>query len=171
MPHFASRLVDRAREVRPEDENHEFPTPLGYLLYEVVSATAVWVGDAEVLTKPGDAVLPDQLKGNHVHISFEAAEAIGRVIRAILVSPRVPHRLKDELLGVALSTLRDLEQLAHLAPLAKVMRGHLIEPFGYRERNNYLYILKQCFEEQDPVLRAQLRQFSEELDAVLGAAP
>jgi hypothetical protein len=45
MPHFASRLVDRAREVRPEDENHEFPTPLAYLLYQVVDTTSVWVGN------------------------------------------------------------------------------------------------------------------------------
>ncbi|WP_454764378.1 hypothetical protein [Cupriavidus campinensis] len=170
MPHFASRLVDRAREVRPEDENHEFPTPLGYLLYEVVDSTAVWVRDAEALTKPGDELLPDQLEGNHTHISFEAAEAIGRVIQAILMSPRVPRRLKDELLGVALTTLRDLEQRTHLAPLARVMRAHLIEPYGFREQNNYLYILKQCFDEQDHVLRAHLGRFSEELDAARRAA-
>lgn len=165
MPHFASRLVDRAREVRPEDENHEFPTPLGYLLYEVVDTTAVWVRDAEVLTKPGDVLLPDQREGNHVHISFEAAEAIGRVIRAILISPRVPRRLKNELLGVALTTLRDLEQRVQLAPLARVMRTHLIEPYGFREPNNYLSILKECFDEQDHVLRAHLRSFNEDLDA------
>lgn len=165
MPHFASSLVDRAREVRQEDENHEFPTPLGYLLYEVVDATSVWVRDAEALTKPGDVLVSDQLEGNHIHISFEAAEAIGRVIQAILMSPRVPRRLKDELLGVVLSTLRDLEQLAHLAPLARVMRAHLIEPYGFREQRNYLYILKQCFDEQDHVLRAHLGRFSEELDA------
>lgn len=170
MPHFASRLVDRAREVRPEDENYEFPTPLAYLLYEVVDATTVWVRDAEALTKPGDVLLPDQLKGNHIHISFEAAEATGRVIQAILMSPRVPHRLKEELLGVALTTLRDLEQHAHLAPLAKAMRAHLIKPYGFREQNNYLDILKQCFDEQDHVLRANLGRFSEELNAARGAA-
>lgn len=169
MPHFASRLVDRAREVRPDDENHEFPTPLAYLLYEVVNATAEWVKDAEALTKPGDVLLPDQLEGNHIHISFEAAEAIGRVIQAILMSPRVLRRLKDELLGVALTTLRNLEQRAHLAPLAMVMRAHLIEPYGFREQNNYLYILKQCFDEQDHVLRAHLGRFSEDLDAARGA--
>jgi hypothetical protein len=170
MPHFASRLVDRAREVRPEDENHEFPTPLGYLLYEVVDATAVWARDAEALTEPGDLLLPDQLEGNHIYISFEAAEAMGRVIEAILMSPRVPRRLKDELLGVALTTLRDLEQRAHLAPLARVMREHLIEPYGFRKQDNYLYILKQCFDEQDHVLRMHLDRFSEELDAARGAA-
>lgn len=165
MPHFASRLVDRAREVQLEDENHEFPTPLGYLLYEVVDATAVWVRDAEALTNPGDVLRPDQREGNHIYISFEAAEAIGRVIQAILMSPRVPRRLKCELLGVALTTLRDLEQRVHLRPLTRVMRAHLIEPYGYREQNNYLHILKQCFDEQDHVLRAHLRRFGEELSA------
>lgn len=168
MLHFTSHLVDRAREVRPEDENYEFATPLGYLLYEVVDATVVWVKDAETLTEPGDVLAPDQHEGNHVYISFEAAEAIGRVIQTILMSSRVPHRLKNELLGVALTTLRDLEQSAHLAPLARVMRAHFIEPYGFREQNNYLGILKQCFDEQDQVLKAHLTRFSEELDVALG---
>jgi hypothetical protein len=170
MPHFASRLVDRAREVRPEDENHEFPTPLAYLLYEVVATTAVWVKDAEVLTRPGDVPNPDQRAGNHIHISFEAAEAIGRVIQAILLSPHVPSRLKDELLCVALSTLRELEQREHLARLAAVMRAHLIAPYGFREQGSYLDILKHCFDEQDHVLRAHLRRFNDELNAALSAA-
>jgi hypothetical protein len=169
MPYFARCLVDRAREVRPEDENHEFPTPLAYLLYEVVDATAVWVSDAEALTKPGDAPLPDHPEGNHIHISFEAAEAMGRVIQPILMSPRVPNRLKQELLGVALTTLRDVEQRTHLAPLASVIRKHLIEPYGFREQNDYLYTMKQCFDEQDHVLRAHLGRFEGELDAAFGA--
>ncbi|OYU07314.1 MAG: hypothetical protein CFE47_11770 [Pseudomonas sp. PGPPP1] len=61
-----------------------------------------------------------------------------------------------------------LEQRAHLAPLATVFRVLLIEPYGFREQNNYLYILKQCFDERDHVLRAHLGSFSEELDAVWG---
>jgi len=165
MPHFASVLLDRAREVRPDDENHEFPTPLAYLLYEVVDTTAVWLRDAEALTKPGDGLHPNQLEGNHVHISFEAAEAIGRVIQSILLSPRVPNRLKDELLCVALTTLRDLEQHAHLAPLASVMRERLIKPYDFRAGADYLYALKERFDKQDHVLLAQLGALSEELDA------
>jgi hypothetical protein len=170
MPHFSSRLVDRAREVRQDDENHEFPTPLAYLLSEIVAATAVWVRDAEALTEPGDVLFPDQSEGNHVYISFEAAEALGRVIQPILMSSRVPRRLKEKLLGVALTTLRDLEGNAHLAPLAGVMRSHLIEPYGFGQQNDYLNTLKQCFDEQDHVLRAHLGLFSEELDAALVAA-
>ncbi|WP_313054390.1 hypothetical protein [Pseudomonas lopnurensis] len=170
MPHFASRLVDRAREVRPEDESHEFPTPLCYLLYEVVSATAVWIRDAEALTKSGEVVHADQMEGHHVYISFEAAEAIGRVIQPVLMSSCLPRRFKEMLLGVALGILRDLEHRKHLASLAAVMRRHLIEPYGCRERNNYLHILKECFDEQDHVLRAHLRRFKADLDAVLEAA-
>ncbi|MEY4749685.1 MAG: hypothetical protein RIQ60_1899 [Pseudomonadota bacterium] len=170
MPHFASRLVDRARDLRPEDENHEFPTPLAYLLYEVVDATTVWVSDAEALTRPGEVLHPDQLEGNHIYISFESAEAIGRVIQVVLMSPRVPRRLKDELLCVVLTTLRDLELHAHLAPLARVMRAHLIEPYGFREQNNYLDILKQCFDQQDHVLRAYLGRFRDELEAARESA-
>jgi len=167
MPHFASRLVDRAREVASGDEGHEFPTPLCYLLYEVVNATVVWIRDAEALTKSGETVNADQRDGNHIYISFEAAEAISRVIHPVLTSSRVPRRLQEELLGLVLSTLRDLETRKHLASLAAVMRQYLIEPYGYSERNNYLLILKDCFDSQDHVLRAQLGRFKADLYAAL----
>ena len=168
MPHFAIRLVDRAREIRTDDNNHEFPTPLAYLLYEIVDATVDWVRAAEALTKPSEVLRRDQLDGNHIYISFEAAEATGRVIYAILMSPRVPQRLKNELLSVALTTLRHLKQHARLAPLANVMQTHLIEPYGFKEKDNYLCILMQCFNSQDHVLRGYLRCFSEELDVARG---
>lgn len=170
MPHFARRLVERAREVEEDDDNHEFPTPLSYLLYQVVDATTQWIEDAENLTTPGDAIRPDQADDAHVYISFEAAEAIGRVIQPILLSKRVPVGVKDELLGVALTTLRDLERRDHLRPLANVMRSHLIDPYGFRHREDYLHVLKDCHERQDHVLRADLQLFSEALDEALEAA-
>jgi hypothetical protein len=167
MPHFASRLVDRARDIQPDDEDHEFPTPLAYLLYEVVAATAVWIRDAETLTKLGDVLSSGQLDGDHVYISFQAAEAIGHVVQPILMSSRVPFRLKVELLSVVLATLRDIGKHTHLEPLAEVMRERLIEPYGFREKNDYLHVLKQCFAKQDHVLRAHLQRFYEKLDIAL----
>lgn len=167
MPHFASRLVDRAREVRPEDDNHEFPTPLGYLLYEVVQATAVWVRDADALTKSGAELHPEQIDGDHIYISFQAAEAIGRVIEPILMSERVPQGLQEELLCVALSTLRDLELRPHLVPLASVMRKQLIDPYGFQAKRTYLEALQRCFNKQDHVLRAGLGRFKDELAAAV----
>lgn len=170
MPHFASRLVDRAREVSAEDENHEFPTPLSYLLYQVVDATSVWIRDAEALTEPGEVLHQYPHERSHIYISFEAAEAIGRVIQVILMSNRVTHQVKRELLGLALTTLRDLDRFAHLSPLAKVMRTHLIEPYEYSRDNDYLFTLKHCFEEQDHILRAHLGSFNEELNAAIEAS-
>ncbi|MGY0195515.1 hypothetical protein ACWA7J_10615 [Leptothrix sp. BB-4] len=170
MPHFAGRLVDRAREIRPDDETHEFPTPLAYLLYEVVETTVTWVREAVVLTAPGQRVSADQLDGDHVFIAFEAAEAVGRVLHPILASSRVTWRLKSELFGVALSALRDLEQLRHLEPLATVLRRHLIEPYEFRETHEQLSVLQQCFADQDHVLRGHLGRFEAELDAALAAA-
>jgi hypothetical protein len=167
MPHFATRLVCRAREVLPADVNREFPTPLAYLLYEVVDTTLAWIEDAEYLTKPGDTVGKDCLDGEHVYISFQAAQAIGRVIHVILMSPRVTPRLKTELLGMALTALRDLEQREHLLPLADVMRIHLIRPYDFRVDGDYLDTLKQHFDQQDHVLRAYLGRFSAALDAAL----
>lgn len=167
MPHFASRLVDRAREVCAEDENHEFPTPLSYLLYEVIDATSVWIRDAAVLTEPSDVLHQNQPERSHIYISFEAAEAIGRVIQVVLMSTRVTQRVKQELLSVALDTLRYLEGYTHLLPLAGVMRAHLIEPYGYSQHNDYLITLKQYFDEQDHILKDQLGRFNEDLNAAL----
>lgn len=169
MPHFARHLVERAREVKPDDESHEFPTPLSYLLYEVVDATAVWVSDAETLTEVGDDPVHAQLDGKHIYISFEAAQAIGRVMEVILMSPRVTLRLKNALLGLTLNTLQRVEERPHLAPLAKVMRTHLIEPYGYWQENNYLNVLKRCFDEQDPARRIHYERFSDDLNARIAA--
>jgi hypothetical protein len=168
MFHFADRLIDRAREVRPEDEYREFPTPLSYLLYEVVATTMSWIREAEALTDPSDVLAHDQLDGNHVYSSFEAAEAIGRIIHLILMSTRVPDRLKDELVGVVLNGLRGVEQREQLAPLGAALRTNLIEPYAYRAGNEYLMALKHSVNSQDHVLLAQLRRFKDELNSALG---
>lgn len=170
MPHFADSLVNRAREVCPEDENHEFPTPLSYLLYEVVDVTAAWIGEAKELTTHDDKLHPDQREGKHVFISFEAAQAIGTVIQTILMSSRVTWRLKKELLGVVLANLRNLEKHEHLKALSSVMRTHIITHYGFTLHSGYLHTLKQCFDEQDPEIRCQLVEFSRELDVAQEAA-
>ena len=87
------------------------------------------------------------------------------------MSTRVTRQVKHELLGVALTTLQNLDRFAHLSPLAKVMRAHLIEPYEYSRDNDYLFTLKQCFEEQDHVLRDQLEGFNEELNAAIETTP
>lgn len=163
MPHFADRLVDRARELRPYDGDYEFPTPLTYLLYTIVDTVAVWIREAETLTMPGNIVSHEQNDGNHIYISFEAAEALGRVIKSILISERMSFRFKKDMLSLALSVLRDIERHPNLEALASMMRVHLINPYGYSEKRTYLDILREILNEQDPPLR--LRRFQADLDA------
>lgn len=112
---------------------------------------------------------PNNVSFNHVHISFEAAEAIGRVIQPILISPKVTDRLKLELLGVVLTSLRDLERRADLQPLATVLRENLINPYGLGSKKSYLDTLKEYVDGQDHVLLAELRRFRGELSAAIAA--
>lgn len=167
MGHFTRRLVDRARAVQREDENHEFPTPLYFLLYEIVDTSVAWIRGANDLTK-ADAVLdPQQQEDDHVYISFEASISIGHVLEPVLMSPNLHSGLKEQLLSVVLGTLRDLEKRPHMAPVAKVLRKSLIAPYATRSPK-YLEALKECFDEQDHILRADLGLFRNELDAALG---
>ncbi len=169
MPYFVRRLIDCSREAQLEDENYEFPTPLTYLLYEIVEATSVWVKDADILTNPGEEIRPDNVEGNHVYISFEAVKALSGIIQTILMAPRLPRRLKHELLCLVLTTLQDIEQSVQLTPLAVMMREYLIKPYGFKTHDNYLHVLEQYFEEQDHVLRGHLERLNEELHAALRA--
>jgi hypothetical protein len=168
MPHFATRLVGRARKVDELDGDEEFPTPLSYLLYQIVATTVEWIDDAEHLTKEEKNVItPSEIDGDHVYISFQAAEALGRVMQPILLSDRVTGRVQEQLLSSALHTLRRLEQRDHLSALAASVRTHLIYPYGQSHREEYLPLLRACFREQDHVLRGDLPRFRQELDEAL----
>jgi hypothetical protein len=172
MPHFATKLVERAREVDELDGDAEFPTPLSYLLYQVVATTAEWIDDAEHLTREEkNVVTPDQTEGNHVYISFEAAEALGRVMQPILMSTRVTSRVQQQLLASVLHMLRRLEQQDHLSTLAASIRTHLIYPYGPGHREEYLPLLVACFQAQDYELRAGVPMFRQALDEALETAP
>jgi hypothetical protein len=163
FPHFSARLVARAREAEPDDSNHEFATPLSYLLYELIDGTCAWIDDAARLTAPGEAVAADSLEGDHVYIAFEAAEAVGRVLEPILCTNRVTARLKSELLAVVLGLVRRVEQHEHLSELATAVVTSVINPYGFKLNATYLAELSACYGAQDHVLRAQTPRFGKAL--------
>lgn len=170
MSHFTRRLVDRARAVECGDEHHEFPTPLYFLLYEIVDSTVAWIRDAEVLTQNDADIDPLQQEGDHVYISFEAATAIGHVMEPILMSPNLHHGIKEELLTVVLHGLKKMEQKSHLAPIADVMRKALIFPYASRNPS-YIEALKEHLDHQDHMLRAGLDMLRNDINAALGIVP
>ncbi len=159
FPHFSRKLVSRARELRPDDENHEFPTPLCYLLYELVAATRDWIDDGIRLTE-GDALVdPDAHDGRHILISFEAAQAMGRILEPILCSPQLTQGVKVELLTVTVRMLAKLRHYPRLVRLETVMRESVITPYDTSINARHVSELRRCFGEVDHVLRAELQSF------------
>lgn len=170
MPHFSSSLLAQARELEPDDENHEFATPVAYLLDEIVDTVADWIADAKDVAIGAEVVRAESRDGAHVYISFEATKAMGGVMQDILESDRLTQRLKSELFRTALTTLRDLEQRPNLAALATSMRSQLIKPGGWLESVDYLQTLKTFFDDQDHLLKMHLTRFRDDLDAARNSA-
>lgn len=159
FPHFSRKLVSRARGLRTDDQNHEFPTPLCYLLYELVAATRSWIDDGIRLTEGGVLVDPEAHEGMHIFISFEAAQAMGRILEPILCSPQLTQGLKVELLTVAVRMLAELRHYPRLARLESALRESLITPYDTSINARYVGELRRSFGEVDHVLRAELRSF------------
>lgn len=168
LPHFCRRLVARARAIQPDDANHEFATPLAYVLYQLVDTMTAWIDDAERLTTHGDELGPEVLEGRHVYISFEAAEALPGVLEPILRSDRVPSRLKEELLTVALNTVERLDRHPQLEPLAAFLIESMVRPYRMAPNEAYLRELRSSYSAQDHVLRARMQRFERALG---GAKP
>ncbi len=159
FPHFSRKLVSRARDLRSDDQNHEFPTPLCYLLYELVASTRDWIDDGIPLTE-GDALVdPDARDGMHILISFEAAQAMGRILEPILCSPQLTQGLKVELLTMTMRTLAELRHYPRLARLESALRESLITPYDTSINASYVKELRISFDEVDHILRAELQSF------------
>ncbi len=163
VTHFVGRMLARARPVRPEDENYEFATPMCYLLYEVVDVTTDWIEEAASVTAAGDIVTPDAIAGQHIHISFEATEALGGVMQTILSSDRITRRLKEELLQVVLHTYERIAREPQLDPLARVLVEKLIRPYGFAPRDGHIEMLADCYRKQDHILKGRVRGFEHAL--------
>lgn len=159
FPHFSRKLVSRARDLRPDDQNHEFPTPLCYLLYELVAATRDWIDDGIRLTEGDVLVDPNARNGMHILISFEATQAMGRILEPILCSQQLTQGLKVELLTVALRMLAELRHYPRLARLELALRESLITPYDISINARYISELRRSFDKVDHVLRAELQSF------------
>lgn len=170
VTHFTDKILKRMRSVEADDRNHEFATPFSYLLYEVVDLTMDWVEDAERVSDPDQPLAEDQMEGRHAHISFEAASAIGPVLNSILLADNVTDRLKDELIGVVLYTLRRIGGRAHLAPLSRAVESSIVRPFGFSPTREYLELVALHYGNQDHELRGVTKQLEAAIDEALKSA-
>jgi hypothetical protein len=174
VTYIVDRILEHARDVNVEDESAEFPTPFCYLLYQIVDVTTDWIEEAIEVIEEADVVTLDQTEGRHIHIAFEATQALGGVLEGILQSMKVSHRLKGELFGMVLHAYKRVNQTAPLAPLARAIEQGLIRPHGMRAPQGYLASLSQVYACQDHVLRGDTQDFrvamQAELDSCLAQA-
>ena len=133
------------------------------MLYELVATSRDWIDDGIRLTEGDVLVDPEARDGMHILISFEAAQAMGRILEPILCAHQLTQGLNVELLMVALRMLADLRHYPRLARLESALRESLITPYDTSINARYVSELRRSFGEVDHVLRAQLQSFDLEL--------
>lgn len=163
VTHIVDRILKKMRSVQADDENHEFATPFNYLLYCVVDVTCDWIEDALYVTDDGAVHSPDLRFGHHAYISFQAAEALGGVIRSVLSSDKLSERLQVELLKCILFMLRRLARKAHLQPLVRSVVAYLMNPYGMGLNANHIDTLDRIYAKQDYPLRGDTQIFADVL--------
>ncbi|KGH27927.1 hypothetical protein [Comamonas testosteroni] len=169
VTHVVDRILSKMRPVEADDANHEFATPFSYLLYCVVAVTCDWIEDALRVADEGLAHSPDLKAGHHAYISFQATEALGGVMRSVLSSDKLSERLQVELLQCILFMLRRLTRKAHLAPLARSVAAHLMNPYGLGLNTNHIDTLDRIYARQDYSLRDETQVFASTLAAAKDA--
>lgn len=163
MPHFAERLIEHADFPQEGDEDVEFPTQLYCLLFELVQVTARWITEAVYLVKPEAKLKADDTDGEHVCISFEAATAAGRILRAVMTSRHLTQRLRWSVLEHFLSCFRKLNSVPALAPLADALTKSLINPYSIGLDAGYLHQLRRAFADADISIKLHAAKFETEL--------
>jgi hypothetical protein len=165
VTHFADRILSATRAMKPEDENDEFASRFSYLLCELVDVTADWIEEAAQVTGAADHVEAEQTEGQHAYISFQASEALGAVTQSVLRSDKLTERLKDELLEVVLFSLRRIEKVSQLVPLARAVAMGLVQPHGFPAREGYFEDLAERYGRQDYHVRSETRMLGDLLEA------
>lgn len=162
LPHFADRILQQAREVTPEDENEEFPSPFAYLLVEIVSLTMTWIEEAREVYRGQKEI------GEEVYISFEAAEALGGILPHILKTPRLTRRVKIEVLEMILRAIERVRHMPQLGPLVDATYQSILQPYGFPAERRYLEALRHYLAQVDPPRRHAHDWLVQAIDA-LGA--
>ena len=169
VPHFVDHILNRARPLEPEDENDEFPTRACYLLHQLVDVTTDWIEEAARVTEDGDQLEPEKTEGRHAYIAFQASDALGPVIQYILRSEKLSGRFKDELLEMVLMSLKRVEAIPRLAPLARAVASSLVRPYGFEAREGYVEDLRNRYDRQDHFLRSDTPALKQAIEAEMGA--
>lgn len=166
--HFTDGILNSLRPYEGNDENYEFPSPFHYLLYQVVSITGNWVEDC--IEVDVDAISPEVRRRpdfDPCYISEQAANALGTIIQSIIQSSKLGDRFNRYMLETVLTKYRRIKGNARGAEVATKLVKALIHGPDLPTKLQYRQELSRIYGGLDHVLRADLPEFSNELDESL----
>lgn len=166
--HFTTSILEQMREASPDDENHEWPTPFYYLLYEIVSIASNWVDDCvEIKTSDVPKSIREQQGFDLFYISRQAAIALGSIVQDIVQSSKIADRFKDYVLEIALRRYKRIEHDPQTTQVANDLVTSLTVGTDFPTNIEYRYALKEVFDRLDHVLRREVPKFASAIEMSL----
>lgn len=166
--HFTTKILQQMRDLSPDDENHEWPSPFYYQLYEIVSITSNWTEDC-LNVKVSD--IPEAIRKapgfDLLYISRQATNALGSIIQDIVQSPKLADRFKGYALEIALRGYKRIAEGPQTAQVAHDLLIALTVGIDLPTKLQYRHALKELFHELDYALRDEVPKFAEAIEASL----
>lgn len=158
--HFTDKILKQLRDQQPTDSHHEWPTPFHFLLYEIVTITSNWVDDfIEVEPDTVAEQVRKQEGFDSQYISKQAADALGRIIQSILVSPKIDDRFKGYMLEISLERYKRFQNRKDADSVAHMFINAMIFGDEYTTKKSYRWELHRAFQDLDHVLRRDVKSF------------
>ncbi|WP_150636721.1 hypothetical protein [Pseudomonas fluorescens] len=166
--HFTDKILKQLRDQEPTDSHHEWPTPFHFLLYEIVTITSDWVEDF-IDVKSGSIAehLRNQQDFDSQYISKQAADALGRIVQSILVSPKIDDRFKGYVLEISLERYKRFQNRKDANTVAHAFINAMIFGDAYTTKKVYRRELHRAFQDLDHVLRRDVESFGLALERSL----
>lgn len=166
--HFTTNILEQMREASPDDENHEWPTPFNYLLYEIVSISSNWIDDClNIKVSDIPVAIREEKNFDIFYIPKQATVALGSIVQDIVLSSKVTDRFKGYLLEIVLRRYKHIEHDAQTVQVANDLVTSLTVGADFPTKMEYRYALKEIFEQLGYQRRDEMLKFKSAIYASL----
>lgn len=166
--HFAEAILKQMSWPPDEEAHEEWPTPLHYLLYRLISIATDWTEQCGCID---DSEIPQATRiaagFDRNFISKEATKALGSMLEDIIPSDKLSASFKTYLLEVAIRGHLKLEGDRRTTDVASSFREAVITGTALPTSLAYRRELRKVFGDVDHVMRRNAGVFEESLDASL----
>jgi hypothetical protein len=123
LPSFVDRFIRNLAPATNVRDTDEWPTPYHYFLYECVSMLRDWIRALRDIPKgsPHVALEKADLFPENANIGKSSVLVLGTVCRKIFETPKVSIQFQTYCLEIALRTLKDLQDVSHLAGYSRLL--------------------------------------------------